>query len=479
VASSAAARARAGTRDSVSPKLAALPRPARRAPGLVRAWRLHKNSLAAWSDDAFREDFIETRMLFRRVLVANAPAAVKHVLLDRADNYVKSFIARQLLKPLGEGLLTSEGETWRRQRRTMAPAFHPKRLEGFAPAMVEAALDMLQAWQGHGRGAVRDIAEEMARLTLDIITRTMFSSDIRERVDEVRDAVRDYQRLGGRPALFDLLGLPRWLPRLEARRIAGAERVLDEIIYGIIERRRREVERSDDLLGLLLAARDEETGEGMGDRELRDQIATIFTAGHETTANALAWTWYLVSLHPAVEERLEAELEAVLGARPPRYDDIAHLSYTRMVIEEAMRLYPPAHTMSREALADDEIEGHLVPKGSSVVISPWLIHRHEKLWERPLVFDPERMAPERLARVPRYAYIPFGGGPRICIGAGFAMQEAVLIVAAVAQRFRLRLAPDHEVEPLGLITLRPKGGLPMRLEPRGPHSGERHTAPSL
>ncbi|MGO8867716.1 MAG: cytochrome P450 [Alphaproteobacteria bacterium] len=470
MASSAAARARAETSDPASPQLAAPPRPARRASGLVRAWRLHKNALAAWSDDAFREDFIETRMLFRRVLVANAPAAVKHVLLDRADNYVKSFIARQLLKPLGQGLLTSEGETWRRQRRTMAPAFHPKRLEGFAPAMVEAILDMLRAWEGGGQGGVRDIAEETARLTLDIITRTMFSSDIRERVGEVRDAVRDYQRLGGRPALFDLLGLPRWLPRLQARRIEGAERVLDQIIYGIIDRRRRQAERSDDLLGLLLAARDEETGEGMGDRELRDQIATIFTAGHETTANALAWTWYLLSLHPAVEDRLQSELEAVLGARPPRYDDVAQLVYTRMVIEEAMRLYPPAHTMSREALADDEIEGHRVPKGSSVVISPWLIHRHEKLWERPLVFDPERMAPERLARVPRYAYIPFGGGPRICIGAGFAMQEAILIVAAVAQRFRLRLAPGHEVEPLGLITLRPKGGLPMRLERRTPHS---------
>ena len=431
--------------------------------GLARAWRIRKNSLAAWTGDAFREEFIETRMLFRRVLVANAPEAVKHVLLDRADNYVKSFIARQLLKPLGQGLLTSEGETWRRQRRTMAPAFHPRRLEGFAPAMVEATLDMLERWRRAEDGAERDIAEEMPRLTLDIITRTMFSSDIRERVDEVRGAVSRYQRVGGRPALMDLLGLPRWLPRLKARRIAAAAADLDEIIYGIIEHRRAAPEAKDDLLGLLLAARDEETGAAMDDRELRDQVATIFTAGHETTANALAWTWYLLALHPAVEAKLHAELASVLAGRAPVYGDVSRLRYTRMVIEESMRLYPPAHTMSREALADDEVAGHKVPKGSTVLISPWLIHRHEKLWEEPLRFDPERMAPERESRYPRYAYLPFGGGPRICIGAGFAMQEAILIVATIAEAFRLALAPGYVAEPLGLITLRPKGGLPMRL----------------
>ncbi len=447
--------------------------------GLARAWRVHKNALAAWSDDAFREELIEIRMLFRRVLVLNAPAAVKHVLLDRADNYVKSFIARQLLKPLGQGLLTSEGAAWRRQRRTMAPAFHPRRIEALAPLMVEATLERLAAWERLGEGAVLDVAEEMARLTLDIITRTMFSSDIRERVDEVRRAVLAYQRVGGRPALFDLLGLPRWLPRLQALRMRDPGAALDAIIYEIIERRRRGPASPDDLLGLLLAARDEESGAAMDDRELRDQTSTIFTAGHETTANALAWTWYLLALHPAVEARLRDELRAVLGGRAPAGGNVPRLPYTRMVIEEAMRLYPPAHTMSREALADDEIMGRKVPKGSTVVISPWLIHRHEKLWERPLVFDPERMAPERQESRPRYAYLPFGGGPRICIGAGFAMQEAILIVASVAQRFRLSLLPGHAIEPVGLITLKPKGGLPMRLERRTSHTAARHTAPIL
>jgi cytochrome P450 len=449
-----------------APVLAEPPRIARGTSGLVRAWRLRKNSLAAWTDDAYREDILESHILFRHIFIVNCPDGVRHVLLDNADNYVKSFIARQLLKPLGQGLLNSEGAQWRRQRRTMAPAFHPRRVADFSPAMVEATLNMLSGWAREPGAVVRDVAEEMARLTLDIITRTMFSSDIRERADEVRAALVGYQRVGGRPSLPDLLGLPRWVPRFHAARIRNAGLALDEIIYGIIERRRQSGGPDDDLLGLLLAARDEDTGAAMDDVELRDQLATIFTAGHETTANALAWTWYLLALHPAVEAKLHRELAVTLGGRAPGIADVENLPYTRMVVEETLRLYPPAHTMSREALADDEIAGRKVPKGSAVLVSPWLIHRHEKLWDRPRVFDPERMAPERAQARSRYAYLPFGTGPRICIGAGFAMQEAVLILATIAQRFRLRLAFGHKVEPVGLITLRPGGGLSMLCEAR-------------
>lgn len=452
--------------DAVSPSqpLAAPPRPRRRPSALGWAWRLRRNAVSAWSDEAYRDDIIETRMLLRRILVANCPAAVKHVLLDRRENYVKSFIARRLLKPLGQGLLMSEGEQWRRQRRTMAPAFHPKRVEAFAGLMVDATLARLSAW---APGATPlDMAEEMAELTLDIITRTMFSSDVRDRAGEIRRVVLEYQRVGGRPALFDLLGLPPWLPRLTAMRAGATTGRLDGIIYGIIEERRARGGPPDDLLGLLLAARDDETGHRMDDRELRDQVATIFTAGHETTANALVWTWYLLAMHPAVEARLHAELAAVLGGREPTLADVAALRYTRMVIEEALRLYPPAHTMSRQAVADDEILGHAVPAGTTVLISPWLLHRHEKLWERPGVFDPGRMAPEQAAGRPRYAYIPFGAGPRMCIGASFALQEAILILATIARRFVLRLAPGTAVEPVGLITLKPGGGLAMTATPR-------------
>jgi len=449
-----------------SPRLAAPRRLKRRPSMLGLAWRIHRNSLAAWTDEAYREEFLTRHLLFRRVFVANSPEAAKHVLLDRADNYVKSRIARRLLKPLGQGLLTSEGALWRRQRRTLAPAFHPKRLETFAPAMVQAAADMLAGWDALRDGAVVDAAEAMAGLTLDIITRTMFSRDIRERAAEVRASLIYYQRVGGRPSLAGLLGLPGWVPRIRARRERIATAALDDIIFDIIERRRRGGEAADDLLGLLLAAHDEESGEGMSDVQLRDEIATIFTAGHETTANALTWTWYLLALHPQVESRLLAELAAVLGGPLPTNEDMPRQRCARMVLEESMRLYPPAHTLSREAIAEDEILGHRIPAGAAVLISPWLLHRHEKLWERPEVFDPERFAPERAAARPRYAYLPFGGGPRICIGAGFAMQEAMLILATVVQRYRLRLAPGQRIEPMGLITLRPKGGLLMVLERR-------------
>jgi cytochrome P450 len=445
----------------------AAPRRLKRRPSVLGlAWRIHWNSLAAWTEEAYREEFLTRHLLFRRVFVANSPEAARHVLLDRAENYVKSRIARQLLKPLGQGLLTSEGALWRRQRRTLAPAFHPKRLEAFTAAMVQAAADMLAGWDALPAGSVVDAAEAMAGLTLDIITRTMFSSDIRERAAEVRASLVHYQRVGGRPSLADLLGLPGWVPRVSARRVRAATAALDDIIFGIIERRRREAGPADDLLGLLLATHDEESGEGMSDAQLRDEIATIFTAGHETTANALTWTWYLLALHPQVEARLLAELAAVLGGRLAADADIPRLRYTRMVLEESLRLYPPAHTLSREAIEDDEILGHRIPAGSAVLISPWLLHRHEMLWERPEIFDPERFTPERASARPRYAYLPFGGGPRICIGAGFAMQEATIILATVAQHYRLRLVPGQRVEPLGLITLRPKGGLLMALERR-------------
>ncbi len=360
----------------------------------------------------------------------------------------------------------SEGALWRRQRRIMAPAFHPRRVESFAPVMTGTAEELLAEWRKLPPGSVVNIANEMAGLTLDIIVRTMFSSEIRSETAEVRAAMTDYQLTGGRPSIPDLLGLPSWLPRLSGRKVRETSTAIDQTIYRLIAERRAGGEPKDDLLGLLLAARDEETGEGMSDTQLRDELATIITAGHETTANALTWTWYLLALHPWAEETLHAELASVLGGRAPTTADIPRLVYTRMVLEEAMRLYPPAHTMSREALADDVILGIAIPRGSVVIISPWIIHRHALLWERPDAFDPERFAPGKAETRPRYAYIPFGGGPRICIGAHFALTEAILILAALAQHVRPRLLHGHKVEPLGLITLSPKGGLPMRLERR-------------
>jgi cytochrome P450 len=293
----------------------------------------------------------------------------------------------------------------------------------------------------------------------------MFSAEADDIGPIVEEAVSRYQR-EVRPSLVDLLNLPDWWPRPDTRRWSHIFDHFDAVIDRLVRRETAAGGETKDLLARLLEARDAETGRAMDPRELRDQVVTIFMAGHETTAQALTWTWYLLSQHPAEEATFHAELERVLGGRAPRFEDLARLRYTRMVLEESMRLYPPAHTMSREALAEDEIEGHRVAKGSVVSIVPWVIHRHRMLWDRPDVFDPERFAPERAAERPRFAYIPFGGGPRICIGASFAMTEALIILAMLAQRYRLSLAPDAAIEPVGLITLRPRHGLPMRLERR-------------
>jgi cytochrome P450 len=426
---------------------------------------IRDSSVATYGEEMFEQAIVERRVLWQRYVIVNAPRGIQHVLLDNAGNYVKSRVARRLVEPgIGRGLLTSEGETWRRQRRIMAPAFDHRSLMTYAPAMTEATAAVLARWDRLPDGAPLDIAVEMMRLTLRIIARTMFSTDADDVGPIVEEAVGRYQ-VEVRPGLLDLLNLPDWVPRPGTRPWWHIFDQLDLVIDRLMRRDPAAGERKD-LLARLLEARDAETGRAMEPREVRDQVVTIFMAGHETTAQALTWTWYLLSQHPAEEAKFHAEIDRVLGGRTPRFEDLAELRYTRMVLEEAMRLYPPAHTMSREALADDVIEGHRVAKGSVVSIVPWLIHRHRLLWERPDEFHPERFAPERASARPRFAYIPFGGGPRICIGASFAMTEALIILAMLGRRYHLRLAPGAAVEPVGLITLRPRSGLPMILERR-------------
>ena len=446
--------------------LAAPPRFRGRMPLLRFLRTIRDSSVATYGEEMFEQAIVERRVLWQRYVIINAPRGIQHVLLDNAGNYVKSRVARRLVEPgIGRGLLTSEGETWRRQRRIMAPAFDHRSLMGYAPAMTEATAAVLARWGELPDGAPLDIAQEMMRLTLRIIARTMFSTDADDVGTIVEEAVGRYQ-VEVRPGLLDLLNLPDWVPRPATRPWFHIFDQLDRVIDRLMRREPAAAGDRKDLLARLLEARDAETGRAMEPREVRDQVVTIFMAGHETTAQALSWTWYLLSQHPAEEAKFHAELERVLGGQTPRFEDLAELRYTRMVLEEAMRLYPPAHTMSREALGDDVIEGHGVAKGSVVSIVPWLIHRHRLLWEKPDVFDPERFAPERVSARPRFAYIPFGGGPRICIGASFAMTEALIILAMLGQRYRPRLAPGAAIEPVGLITLRPRHGLPMLLERR-------------
>jgi cytochrome P450 len=451
--------------NAAAPRLAMPPQVSGRLSLFQVIKAIGENAIAVWTPDAFEFEWMDRSMWFRKLVVANSPEAAKHVLLDNNDNYVKTPIARNLLEPgLGRGLITVEGADWRRQRRIMAPPFAQKRLDAFAPGMVAETARMLEGWRD---GAVLDIADAMSKLTLAVISRAMFSIDADGEVARIGEGVGEYQHKV-RPGFADLLGLPGWIPRTGVRAGRAAMREIHPVIDGVLERRRRDGGSSDDLLSLLLAARDEETGKGMSDEEMRAQIATIFTAGHETTAVALTWTFYLLAMHPWAEERLHAELDTVLGTRAPTAADVSRLKYTRMVLEESMRLYPPVHTMSRQALADDTVVGHTIAKGTDVMIVPWLLHRHRKLWDEPDRFDPERFAPERAGNRHRFAYLPFGAGPRICIGMGFAMMEAILILARMAQDWRLVLKPGHDVVPIGLITLRPRDGLPMRLIRREP-----------
>lgn len=427
---------------------------------------LRENAIGTYTQDAFERDIIVYRLGFKPMILANHPDLIRHVMLDNAANYERDPVGKRLLEPgLGKGLLTSEGADWKRQRRMMAPIFQPRRLAGFAAIMTDYAERLAGTLAALPPGRSVDMAEQMMLLTLDIIARTMFGSDERTDVSAVGAAMDRYQ-VTVRPNIPDLIGLPRWVPRPAAAEGRRAVAEMDAIINSLIQRRRERVEPGNDLLGLLLAARDDETGAALDDREVRDQMATFFLAGHETTATALAWTWYLLSHAPDVEQKLHAELDSVLVGRAATYADYDRLTYTRMVIEEAMRLYPPAHTTARQAIAEDRFDTIAIPAGTMVIISPWIMQRHRLYWQNPDVFDPENFAPEKAAQRRRYTYLPFGAGPRICIGQGFAMIEAVLILATLAQKLRVRLLPGAKVAPVAKITLRPSPGLPMTILPR-------------
>ncbi len=452
--------------DTGTPQLAFPVRPAgslsfRQFLALVR-----DNTLATYPPEAFDQDIMAGRFLWRRRFIINEPSAIRHVLLDNAANYRKSELTRRLLEPgLGRGLLTSEGETWRRHRRIMAPAFDRRSIESYAPVITAVTRDLLARWDAAPDASEVDVGAAMMHTTLHIISRAMFSANSDEIVEVVERGVGRYQ-MTVRPSLFDLLRFPLWFADLFSGRRSTAkvfnefDRAVDELIAS---RADAAAAQPKDLLARLVAARDAETGGAMTAKEVRDEVVTIFMAGHETTAQALTWTWYLLALHPAVEAKLHDEVRAVLDGRMPHYEDIARLRYTRMVIEESMRLYPPAHTMAREPVADDEVLGQRIPRGAIVLISPWLLHRKASLWPDPHRFNPERFT----AEPPRFTYIPFGAGQRICIGAAFAMTEAILILATIAQHYRLRLKSGHPIEPQGLITLKPRYGMPMTLERRG------------
>jgi cytochrome P450 len=402
-----------------------------------------------------------------RMFLFSHPRDVKYILHDNHRNYWKGVVFGKLKRVAGEGLVFSDGELWRRQRQLIQPAFHRTRVAAMAEMMIAKTRAMIEEWDATASsGRPLDVAEEMSRLTLGIVTRALFGTDLGQQDDdEFRRAVTAGMAYANH-LLNHLFTPPLVVPtpaNLRARRALAS---LDRIIAEMIAERRRDASEGGDLLSMLIRAVDSDDKRGMDDRQLRDECVTFLVAGHETTAVALSWTWYLLAGHPEVERRLHAEIDAVLGHRAPTMADLDALPYTRMIIEESMRLYPPVWGTNRQAHADDVVGGVRVPAGSTVTISPYVTHRNPGFWEDPERFDPERFTAQRSVDRPEYAYLPFGGGPRRCVGNQFAMLEAQLVLALVAQRFALRCVPGHPVEPHPILTLRPRRGLVMTLERR-------------
>jgi enediyne biosynthesis protein E7 len=395
--------------------------------------------------------------------LANHPDHVEHVLQTHSDNYDKRTRSAAFIKAVtGESLLTSNGASWQRQRRMLQPAFHRQHIASFAARMTEATARLLDHWQRFaGTGRPLDVASEMMGLTYTIVGRTLFSTDVGPDANTIERAMQVIL-----PHTFGQLGsvvpIPDWIPTPANRRFREALRAIDGVVYRII-REHRSAHGNEagggDLLDLLLGARDEATGQGLTDEQLRNETLTFLLAGHETTANALTWTFHLLGRHPEVEEQLRHELAGALGGRTPTIEDLSRLPILKMVIRESMRLYPPIWIIERRVIADDFVGGFHLPAGSAVVISPYALHRHPEFWE-----DPELFRPERFEQRPPPAYIPFGAGPRFCIGSEFALLEAQIILAMIVQAVRLRPVHGHPVEPFPGITLRARYGLLMTIE---------------
>jgi len=399
------------------------------------------------------------------IVFVNDPKLIQEILVNQASSFIKERTQQRMKILLGQGLITSEGEFHMRQRRIAAPAFHRQRIDRYAGAMVERAAAMRARWQP---GERFDMAAAMMELTLEIVARTLFATDVTREIRQINDEVNVIMRLYNY-----LIALPRaesylrWpIPGLIRFRKARAR--LDAVVYRMIAERRASEEDRGDLLSMLLAGRDEAEGEdrGMSDRQLRDEIITIFLAGYETVANAMTWTWYLLSENPQAAGRMEQEIDTVLGDRLPTLADLPRLQYTERVLAESMRLYPPAWAMGRQATKTIDLGPYRLPRGTHFFFSQYILQRSEEYYPDPLRFDPERFTPEQKAARPRFAYFPFGGGPRKCIGEAFAWMEGVLLLATIAQQWRFAMVPGQQVDVQPKITLRPKYPMMMVAEPR-------------
>ncbi|MFN8445951.1 MAG: cytochrome P450 [Caldilineaceae bacterium] len=425
-------------------------------------WRLEFDSLAFMLKGAQDYgNFYAFRIGRQPYYVVSDPELVRQILVERAREFHKADLVKQAVGSFaGKGLFTNEDDSWRRQRKLAQPAFHFQRIEAYGTTMVEQTQELLSSWRS---GETLNIAEEMTKLTLGIVNKTLFNVDVRARAEQIGQLMVTILR-GANDRINNYDPIWRRIFKGEVQREAKAQEEIFAVVDEIIAQHRQEDKDTGDLLSMLLAARDEE-GKPMDEQLLRDEVITLFIAGHETTANALAWSFYLLSQHPAVVDRLLQELAPFAG-KTLTVRDLAQLPYSEQVVKEAMRLYPPAGGVVRQPVHDIELAGQKIAKGTPITISTYNMHHDPKLFPDPERFDPDRFSPENEAKIPRYAYLPFGGGPRVCIGNSFAMMEARLILLTVLQRFQLSLAPREKVQAEQLFTLRPKSGLKMVIQAR-------------
>jgi cytochrome P450 len=434
---------------------------------------LKRNPLECWAVEHFERPIVSGGLPIGHALLVHEPTAIRHILLDNAANYRKDRLQRRVLSAgLSEGLLSAEGEQWRLQRRVLAPMFARKTVMDFAPAMMAAADALVEQWSRLGDGATVDIAAEMSRITLDVVERTIFSDAFGAEAEPIRIAMATYFNTIGKISPLDILGVPDFIPRLSRLRVHSTLKFFEgEVDRVISERRRILAEQPDkapnDLLTRLLEALDTNTEGGITESEVRSNVLTFIAAGHETTANTLTWAMFLLSQSGEWRERVAVEASRELAERDNGVAD--RLVETLAVIEEAIRLYPPIAAISRVAIDNDEVSGERVRPGSLIVISPYVLHRHRLLWDDPDAFDPQRFVGRARAAIDRFAYLPFGVGPRKCIGSTFALQEATLLLAMMVKHFRFDLKPGHPVWPALRVTLRPANGLPMTIRKRSSH----------
>ena len=446
-----------------------VPRPLRQAPGLLAFLKAARsNPITTWLDDHFEKPVMAGDGALGRVTVVSDPALIRYLYVENAANYRKDDLQRRVLAPgLGNGLLTAEDEEWKLQRRTLAPIFSARHVLGFAEPM-NAAGARIARRLARRDGATVDAALEMTRVTLDVLERTIFTQGLASDPDALGRAITRFLEAVGPVDPLDVFGVPGFVPRIGRLRARPAVRFFAEVVDALIDKRRALIASGTaptDLLTLLLQAQDPETGKGLTDLEVKANIVTFIAAGHETTANALTWALYCLSQDAGARARIEAEVDAVSEGEG---FDAERLPFTKAVMEETMRLFPPVPFLSRQAIAEDRIGRIKIPRGSLVMVAPYVLHRHRTLWDDPAAFVPERFLGEARKAIPRFAYLPFGAGPRICIGQSFSVQEAVIVLAHIVRAVRLSVPAGHPpVTPLQRVTLRPKNGLRLDVVRRG------------